>query len=99
MRRVLDRIGWVPEPQRFIAVMWLSFLTAGVATTVFFALIDPEEIAPCLPDFPDLTRMQAYTVGFFLFWLLTASSSLLTTYFLYPSRDDGRQGANDSADD
>jgi hypothetical protein len=31
--------------------------------------------------FPDLSRLGAYTIGFFLFWMLTASTSLLDLLF------------------
>ena len=79
--KVWDRTGKIPEPYRFIAVLWLSFLMAGVATVVCFALIDPENLAFCA-GLPDFSRMAGYTSGFLLFWFLTACSSLLTTYFL-----------------
>lgn len=82
--KLWEDIRGVPEPERLIAVLWLSFLSAGIATTIFFALVDPIEIGTCL-GFDDTSRMAAYTLGFFLFWLLTAASSLLTTYFLTPS--------------
>lgn len=82
--KLWEDIKTVPEPERLIAVLWLFFLIAGIATTVFFALVDPIEIGACL-GFDGVSRMGAYTLGFFLFWLLTATSSLLTTYFVAPS--------------
>jgi len=81
--KVWDNVSHVPEPQRLIAVLWLSFVMAGIATAVFFAAIDPMALKSCV-DFPEIGRTGAYTVGFLLFWLLTASSSLLCVYFLYP---------------
>lgn len=68
--------------QRIIVILWLSFVMAGIATGVFFAAIDPDALSPCV-TFPEVSRSGAYTIGFLLFWLLTASSSLLTSYFLY----------------
>lgn len=85
--KVLDGVKYIPLTQRLIAIMWISFLMAGVATMVYFATIDPMELAPCVPDFPELSRSAAYTVGFLLFWLLTASSAMITMLFLYPSPD------------
>lgn len=69
--------------QTMIVILWLSFVMAGIATGVFFAAIDPDALKPCV-TFPEVNRSGAYTIGFLLFWLLTASSSLLTSYFLRP---------------
>lgn len=72
-----------PRIQRIIAILWPSFLTAGVATILFFTAFDPYHM---LADtqFEELSRIGAYTVGFFLFWVLTASSCMLTCYFQQP---------------
>lgn len=83
--KLVDEITPIPEPYQFISILWLSFLMAGIATGVFFSLIDPMQLAPCV-DFPEIGRMAAYSVGFFLFWLLTASSSLLSCYFILPGK-------------
>lgn len=73
----------IPGTQRVISVLWPSFFMAGIATVIFFAVFDPHEIlAPTW--FPNLSRVGAYSVGFFLFWCLTASSCLLTCYFQRP---------------
>lgn len=71
----------IPEPYRFIAVLWLSFLMAAVITSVFFAVIDPLELQHCT-DISIQNRMTVYSTGFFIFWLITALSSLVTTYFI-----------------
>lgn len=72
-----------PKIQRIIAILWPSFLTAGVATVLFFTAFDPKLM---LIDtrFADLSRIGAYTIGFFLFWALTATSCTLTCYFQRP---------------
>lgn len=74
-----------PLAQRLGAILWPSFFAAGVATTVFFALVDPLLLRDI--TFPDmaLSRMAGYTIGFFLFWAATASSSLFTWLLLRPS--------------
>lgn len=74
---------WMPVPARFGAVLWLSFLLAAVATGIFFSAIDPEELRFCV-TFPEVSRIGAYTIGFFLFWLLTAASGVLAVAFTYP---------------
>lgn len=76
----------VPSPlvQRLGAVLWPSFFAAGVATMVFFAFIDPLELRDM--TFPDvaISRGVGYSIGFFMFWLATASSSLFTWLLLRP---------------
>ena len=71
----------LPRVQRFSAVLWPSFLLAGLATVVFFALMDPVAILDC-QRVPPLSRTGAYSLGFFLFWVLTGGSSVATLYFL-----------------
>jgi hypothetical protein len=85
---VWDKTGNIPKSHRIIASLWLSFLMAGIATGVFFSAIDPMELKYCV-EFPEVSRTAAYSIGFFLFWLLTASSCLLTVFFIYPTRLDG----------
>jgi hypothetical protein len=72
-----------PRIQSVIAVLWPSFITAGVATVIFFTAFDPVDILADIGQ-SQMTRMYAYSVGFFLFWALTAASSLLTCYFQRP---------------
>lgn len=74
----------IPTTQRVIAVLWPSFLTAGIATILFFTSFNPTEIALCLGHAQPVSNLGAYTIGFFLFWMLTASSCALTCYFQRP---------------
>jgi hypothetical protein len=62
-----------------IAVLWPSFLVAGVATGLFFSALDPMLITHEL-NLP-ATRTAAYSTGFFGFWSLSALSSAATLYF------------------
>jgi cytosine/uracil/thiamine/allantoin permease len=73
----------IPVIQRVIAIFWPSFLTAGVATGLFFTVFDPLDLA-ALTDYPDISRTGAYSIGFFLFWLLTSTTCALTCYFERP---------------
>lgn len=75
--RPRDRIS---RCQSISAVLWPSFLTAGVATIVFFTVFDPHE----LDAIGDLSRLAVYSIGFFVFWGLMAISSCATQYFLKP---------------
>jgi len=73
----------IPLAQQVIAVLWPSFIMAGIATVLFFTAFDPGEmVASGL--LPAVSRLGAYSIGFFLFWILTASSCLLTCYFQRP---------------
>ena len=92
--QLMARIGTVSVVQRIITVLWLSFLMAGIATGAFFSAIDPLELKYCV-DFPEVSRTAAYSIGFFLFWLLTASSSLLAVLFLYPTKETDQQDNQD----
>ena len=74
-------IDSLPRVQRVSAVLWPSFLLAGLATVVFFALIDPFSMIE-YQGAPPLSRTAAYSLGFFGFWSLTGASSLATLYFL-----------------
>ncbi len=74
-------VAGLPLVQRVSAVLWPSFLFAGAATVVFFALIDPVSMMDC-EGAPPLSRTTAYSLGFFLFWLLTCGASAATLYFL-----------------
>jgi hypothetical protein len=75
-----------PQPlaQRLGAVLWPSFFAAGVATMVFFAFVDPLLLRDMtFPELP-MTRKLGYTLGFFMFWIATASASLFTSILLSP---------------
>ena len=77
----LSTIESLPRVQRVSAVLWPSFLLAGLANVVFFALLDPFSLIDYSGE-PPLTRTAAYSLGFFGFWLLTGAASLSTLYFL-----------------
>lgn len=67
------------------AILWPSFFAAAVATVLTFAFIDPLALRDAtFPDLP-LSREVGYTIGFFLFWLCTAASSLFTHILLCPA--------------
>lgn len=71
-----------PLAQRLGAILWPSFLFAGVATMVLFALVDPVELhAISFPEW-NMSRTAGYSVGFFMFWSVTAASSFSTWLLL-----------------
>ncbi len=82
----IERFDHPPQPlaQRLGAILWPSFFAAGVATMVFFAVVDPADLNHITWADLRLSREAGYTLGFFMFWLCTASSSLFTWILLRP---------------
>lgn len=70
------------------AVIWPSFFAAGVATIIFFAVVDPIALATITwPDI-EITRLAGYSIGFFMFWLCTLSACLFTAMLIAPPSPD-----------
>lgn len=65
--------------QRILWVLWPSFLVAAAAELVFFAVIDPHDLAVFGVPL-DAARMPVYTAGFFFFWAVCAAASALTVF-------------------
>ena len=65
--------------QRLMWVLWPAFLVAGIAEGIFFSLFDPLDMH-VFGDPVELNRTAIYSIGFFLFWILTAASSALTCF-------------------
>jgi hypothetical protein len=70
----------MPFVQKCISILWPSFLVAIVATGLFFSAFNPRELYPFDIDI-EVSTLGAYTVGFFVFWALSALSSTATLYF------------------
>jgi hypothetical protein len=73
----------LPQIQNIVSVLWPSFLVGSLTTILFFAFFDPHDLGLIL-GYPDLSRLGGYTIGFFIFWFLSAISSTLTCYFRRP---------------
>lgn len=56
----------IPTIQKVISVLWPSFLTAGIATILFFTAFDPQ-LMMALGGFEQVSRLGGYTIGFFYF--------------------------------
>jgi hypothetical protein len=82
-----ERMGGaaVSMAQRLGAILWPSFFAAGVATSVFFAFVDPLALASITFPRLGIGRELGYSLGFFMFWLCTASSSVFTWLLLLPA--------------
>ncbi len=71
---------WSRNRQAVATVVWISFLSAAIATMLFFALFDPVEL---MDNFDiDISRQGGYALGFFFFWVLSALSSGVTAWLV-----------------
>lgn len=70
----------ISRRQIFIATLWPSFMVAIAATGLFFSAFDPQRLYPFDVDV-GISTQGAYTIGFFVFWILCAASSAITVYF------------------
>ena len=70
----------IPRIQQAISVLWPSFIVAIVATGLFFSAFNPRDLVPYNSDI-DISPLAAYSVGFFIFWIIAAISSYGTLYF------------------
>ena len=70
----------VPKTQKCIAVLWPSFMVAVVATGLFFSAFEPGDLFP-FGEETGVSDLGVYSIGFLLFWLLSAISGIGTLYF------------------
>ena len=71
---------------KWFNLLWLSFFTAVVGESVFFALMDPKQLylfgEPVFWSSP-----MVYSVGFFMFWGLTALTAMISGFMLKPAAE------------
>ncbi|HUJ86840.1 MAG TPA: hypothetical protein VLX30_08325 [Burkholderiales bacterium] len=75
--------------KRAIWILWPSFIVAGAAEALFFTVFDPMEL-PIPWKGASLSRLDVYSVGFLLFWILAAASSAFTCFLQRGARDINR---------
>jgi hypothetical protein len=73
----------IPCVQRVSAVLWPSFIAAGIANSLFFTFFEPQALLYA-GGYPEISNTGVYSIGFFLFWSLTILSSAMTSYFVKP---------------
>ncbi|NVK31946.1 MAG: hypothetical protein HWE20_13135 [Gammaproteobacteria bacterium] len=62
-------------------ILWPSFFAAGIANSLVFTFLAPEDLNAMLNVF-EMSSTAWYSIGFFGFWSLTALSSIFTTLLL-----------------
>lgn len=80
---------WSRNKQAAFTVVWISFLSAAVATMVFFAVFDPVELSGHFDEERGIGRDAGYAIGFLFFWVLCAFCSGVTAFLVRtaPKRD------------
>jgi hypothetical protein len=68
---------------KWIQLLWLSFFTAIVGETVFFAVLDPKQLY-LFGEPVSWSPVVVYSVGFFMFWSLTGLTAALVALQLKP---------------
>lgn len=71
---------------KLLTIFWPSFVSAILGEFVFFALIDPQQLY-LLGEPVDWSREAVYSVGFLMFWALTALSVSLCLMFQKPASE------------
>ena len=79
---------------RVMHVLWPSFLVAIAAEGLFFSLFDPDDLLAFGHPL-EVSRLGAYTIGFFAFWLVAAASGALTCFLVASHVDTGSDGNAD----
>ena len=79
-----ERLATGMQVARIGPILWPSFFAAGVATMVFFAIVDPIDLSDMAWPHVRVSRELGYSIGFFMFWSCTLSASWFTALLLRP---------------
>lgn len=71
---------------KLVSIFWPSFVTAIFGEMVFFALINPQELY-LMGQPVHWSPMAVYSVGFMMFWALTALTVALMVLFQKPASE------------
>jgi hypothetical protein len=71
-------------PQRALLILWPAFLMAGVLEMLVFAVVDPTSMAWFGAEPLGWTRSAVYSVTFFIFWGVIATSGAITALLEAP---------------
>ena len=74
--------------QKIMWIVWPAFLMAGVLELLVFAVVDPQDLYWFGHAF-EMSRQTVYTLGFFVFWVVSALGGALTLFLALPPEDAG----------
>lgn len=77
-----------------LAILWPSFLMAGVLEMLVFALVDPSALRWMGGESLALSSSAVYTLAFFVFWAVIACAGLLTRLLEGDPAHINREGAS-----
>ena len=74
-------------------IIWPSFLVSALATWVFFLAIDPADLHAATFPHWEIGRQAGYSIGFLMFWAVSAAASFLTSVLVQrPGRGRSKGG-------
>jgi hypothetical protein len=76
------------------AILWPSFLMAGVLEVLVFALVDPSALHGLDGQALALPASAVYTLAFFVFWAVIAFAGAMTRLLEGEPEDINREGAS-----
>lgn len=79
---------------RAMAILWPSFIMAGVLETLVFALVDPGKLHWFGGEQVPLSASAVYTLAFFVFWGVIAAAGALTRLLEGDAEHINREGAS-----
>ena len=79
---------------RAMAILWPSFIMAGVLEALVFALVDPANLHWFGGEQVQLSASAIYTLAFFVFWGVIAVSGVLTRLLEGDPEHINREGAS-----
>jgi len=77
-----------------MAILWPSFIMAGVLETLVFALVDPGKLYWFGGEQLQLSASAVYTLAFFVFWGVIATAGALTCLLEADAEHINREGAS-----
>jgi hypothetical protein len=69
-----------PFALKALRVLWPSFVLAGALETMTFAALDPDSLHTWTGEPFGWSRSAVYTVSFFIFWGVIATSGAITQW-------------------
>ena len=88
-----------PLSTRAMAILWPSFLMAGVLEMLVFSVVDPQALRWFGSREIDMAPAGIYTLAFFVFWIVISTAGALTDLLEHPAhslRDYGRSLGRDA---
>jgi len=73
----------IPHRQVIIALLWSSFISAGIACGLIFAWVDPVALLDQL-GLDSGNRLSGYSLAFFFLWFIGIANACICLFFLRP---------------